>query len=596
MPVSSRKGPACPDPVTSYARAVLRKRKPIVAGPYVRGACRRHLRDLKAKDRGLRWDCSSALRAIAFFRDVLRLNSGAYEGKPFVLLPWQCFLVGSLFGWKQEDGYRRFRRAYIEGGKGCGKTPLCAGIGLYMLCADEEPRAEVYVAAYNQDQAKVMFRDAVAMVEQSPDLSSRLHLSGGQEKDNIAYVKTGSFFRPISSERQGRGKSGPKPHCALLDEVHEHPTNATVEFLAAGVKERKQPLTVMTTNSGSDHEGVCWEYHEYGRKVADGTLEDDGFFSYVCALDEGEDPFADEACWEKVNPSLPSIPGYDYLRQQVRPARSILSQAAVVRRLNFCQWRSDGTEAWVLEDLWRSCQSDALDLGDYEGAPCVGGLDLSLSSALTALVLAFEAGATGASGAGGERAWDVFSWFWMPGDRLFEFEQNDGVVGQYQAWKEAGHLFAPAGRVIDYGHAADLIVKLCARFDVQAIAYDRAKIELLRAELDKLSADVPLIEHGQGFYKAKDTGLWMPGSIEATEAAMLEGRLRVSANPVLSLCVANTQCKPSSINPSDRHFDKRKSSGRIDGSVALVQAIGAACYADLKPKASIYNERGLLVI
>ena len=556
------------------------------------GACRRHLFDLKAgKARGLRWDRASSDRAIAFFSEVLRLNSGEFEGQPFILLPWQAFVVGSLFGWKREDGYRRFRRAFVEAGKGCGKTPLAAGIGLYMLCADQEFRAEIYVAAYNQDQAKVMFRDAVAMVQQSPDLSDRLSLSGGQDKDNIAYARTGSFFRPISSERQGRGKSGPKPHCALLDEVHEHPTPATVEFLAAGVKARKQPLTLMITNSGSDKEGVCWGYHEYSRQIAEATLEDDAFFSYVCALDEGEDPFLDEACWEKANPSLPVVPGYDYLRHQVRPAREIPSQASVVRRLNFCQWRSDGTTAWVLEEIWRSCQSDDLDLGDYEGAACVGGLDLSLSSALTALVLAFEAPG------GPERAWDVFSWFWMPGDRLSEFEQTDGMGGQYQAWRDAGHLFAPSGSVIDYAHVASLLAEMCGRFDVRSIAYDRAKVELLKFELDKIgSADVPLIEHGQGFYRAQSTGLWMPASIDATEAAMLEGRLRVSANPVLTMCVANTLCKSSSINPTDRFFDKRKSGGRIDGSVALVQAIGAACYADPKPRRSIYNDQDLFVI
>ena len=575
------------DPVTAYARAVTRKRKPIAAGPHVRAACARHLRDRKeGQARGLVWDAGAAGRAIRFFRVVLRLNSGEYEGRPFELLPWQRFVVGSVFGWKRGDGARRFRRVYIEAGKGCGKSPLAGGVGLLMLCADGEVRAEVYSAAYNQAQAEILFRDAVAMVEQSPELSARLQVHGEKRKTRIDYLATRSWFQPISSERQGRGKSGPKPHCALLDEIHEHPTNATVEFLDAGVKHRRQPLTFMITNSGSDRETVCWEYHDYACKIAAGALEDDSFFGYVCALDGGDDPFKDEGCWIKANPSLPGVPGYDYLRDQAQAARGIPSKRYVVRRLNFCEW-TESAEGWLPPEIWFPAQA-ALDLAKYEGLPCYGGLDLAISSDLTALVLAFEAG---------HRKWDVFSFFWMPGDRLLELQDRDNMTPRHQQWRDQGHLFAPPGKVIDYEHAARLIVDACLRFDVRAIAYDRAKLELLAAELDKSGAAPPLVEHGQGFYRAQKTGLWMPGSIEETEAALIEQRLRIHENPVMNWCVASANCVPSSIEPSDRRFDKRKSSGRIDGAVALVEAIGAACHADaLAPPPSVYQSRGLRVI
>ena len=500
-----------PDPVRAYARAVLRKRDPVVVGPHVRAACRRHLADLKdGRKRGLKWDRAAAERVIGFFRDVLRLKGGRFEGRPFELLPWQCFLVGSLFGWKRGDGTRRFRRAYIEAGKGCGKTPVAAGIGLYMLCADGEASAEVYVGAYNQAQAQVLFRDAAAMVRQSPGLSGRLTMSGGMEKHNIAYLERRSFFRPISTERQGRGKSGPIPHCALLDELHEHPTGAMVEFLDAGTKFRSQPLTIMITNSGSDMETVCWDYHDYAVKVADGSLEDDSFFSYVCALDEGDDPFKDESCWPKANPSLPHIPGYDYLRGQVRAAKGIPSKQYVVRRLNMCEW-SESAEGWLPRELWQPAQAE-LNLSDYEGMPCGAGLDLSLTSDLTAFLLAFETE---------PRNWDAFAFFWMPGDRLLELEDRDGMAPRYQQWRDEGHLFAPPGKVIDYGHAAKFIVDICAQFDVTAIAYDPARIEYLRNALDDIGKSVPLVEHGQGFKRSPRSGLWMPGSIEETEAALM---------------------------------------------------------------------------
>ncbi len=220
------------DRVASFAHAVLAGE--IVAGPNVRNACKRHLRDVEhGPARGLIWVQELADRAIGFFEDVLCLNGGEYEGKPFLLAPWQTFVVGSLFGWMTEDGFRRFRLAYIETGKGSGKSPLVGGIGLYGLVSDGEQRAEVYAAATKRDQAMILFRDAVSMVNMSPLLSERLLQSGRDEKVwNLFYPNTNSFFRPISADE---GQSGPRPHIGLLDELHEHKTATTVNMMRAGI-------------------------------------------------------------------------------------------------------------------------------------------------------------------------------------------------------------------------------------------------------------------------------------------------------------------------------------------------------------------------
>lgn len=560
----TRKTSSSTDRATAYAKSVDSGK--IIAGPDVRSACMRHLRDLKdGHKRGLVWDTDQAAHKIEFFETVLKLNGGEFEGKPFILKEWQAFIVGSIHGWRRKDGTRRFRTAYIETGKGSGKSPLAAGLGLDMLTADGEARAEVYAAAVKQDQAKVLFRDAVAMVQLSPALSKRLDMSGGSDPDNIAFIPKGSFFRPISSERQGRGQSGPRPHCALLDEIHEHPTNAIVEFMAAGVKHRRQPLILMITNSGSDRKTVCWDYHQYGSQVCSGDKENDAFFAYICGLDKDDDPFKDEDCWPKANPSLPEIPGYDYIRGQVKAARGMPSKETLVRRLNFCEW-TDAADAWLTKDVWFPLQRK-LDLSEYESMECYGGLDLSISNDLTALVLAFPVG---------HRKWDIFSWFWMPGDKLMALQDKDGMAPYYQQWRDEGYLQAPSGKTIDYEHAAHLIADICARFDVRGIAYDRAKIELLQKELDEVGCDAPLIDHGQGFYKAQKTGLWMPGSIEELEGAIFDNRLQVNENPVLSWCVASSVCQQSNINPTDRYFSKKKATGRIDGAVAMAMAVGIA--------------------
>ena len=234
--------------VTRYARDVCTGK--IVAGPHVRDACARHLRDLKTgAKRGLRFDAAAADRVFRFFRNVLRLNGGQFEGKPFVLEPAQEFIVGSLFGWLRKDGTRRFRFAYIEQGKGNGKSPLVAGIGLYCMLADDESRAEIYAAATKRDQAMILFRDAVAMVDQSPALAANLKRSGRDDKVwNLYHERSGSFFRPISADD---GQSGPRPHVGLIDELHEHKTATVVNMMAAGRKWRRQPMIVAITNSGT---------------------------------------------------------------------------------------------------------------------------------------------------------------------------------------------------------------------------------------------------------------------------------------------------------------------------------------------------------
>ena len=135
----------------------------IVAGPHVRNACKRHIADLKRKD-GIWFDQDAANHAFAFFEEVLKLSEGQFEGQPFQLQPSQAFIVGSLFGWKRKDGRRRFRRAYIEQGKGNGKSPVAGGIGIYGMTACQEAGAQIYAAAAKKEQANILFRDAVRMV------------------------------------------------------------------------------------------------------------------------------------------------------------------------------------------------------------------------------------------------------------------------------------------------------------------------------------------------------------------------------------------------------------------------------------------------
>jgi phage terminase large subunit-like protein len=542
------------DPVTEYAQSVVDGVR--VAGPHVRGQCARHLKDLKeGKKRGLVWDVDEANKALRFYSNVLKLNGGDFEGKPFELLPWQKFVVGSLFGWHGVDGFRRFRVAYVETAKGSGKSPLAAGIGMKGLVADNEPRAEIYSAATKKDQAMILFRDAVAMVDQSPELSKRLQKSGtGERCWNLAYMAQGAFFRPISSDD---GQSGPRPHIGLIDELHEHKTNTVVEMMRAGTKSRRQAMIFMITNAGHNRMGPCWGYHEYGAKVAAGEVEDDAFFPFVCSLDEQDDPFADESCWPKANPSLQDadLPGMKYIREQVVEAKGMPSKEAIVRRLNFCQW-TDAESPWISGEVWRGAQRD-FDWQDLRGRRAVAGLDLSSTTDLTGMVFLVEPIEAG-------EPWLLVPFAWLPDVELQRKADTDRVP--YIQWRAEGYLDTTPGRAISKRVILQKLSAMCDFFEIIAVGYDRWRIEDLMALAADDGISLPEMKPvGQGY---KD----FSPALETFERMLLNGEIAHAGHKVLDWCMSNAVIEQD--GAENRKLSKEKATGRIDLAVAAVMAAG----------------------
>lgn len=556
------------DRCTAYAQAVVDG--DLVTGPHVRGACGRHLDDLAhAKERGYYYDQGAASDAIAFFEEILCLNAGQYEGKPFLLFPWQCFIIGSLFGWKRKiDKTRRFRVAYVEGPKGCGKSPLAAGIGLKGLCADKEARAEIYAAATFKDQAMVLFRDAIAFYDQSPELKERLVASGvGEKRWKLSYVDNNSFFRVLSSEK--KGQSGPRPHIALLDEIHEHRDGTVIEMLRAGFKFRRQPLSFMITNSGHDKTSVCWEYHDLGVKIAQQVTQNDEFFSYICSLDEEDlidDRYLDdETLWPKVNPSLEyGLPGYDYIRGQIREARGLPSKMATVKRLCFCVWTEAENPA-IDREAWTACQDKDYPADILKGRRCWGGLDLGDTGGLTAFALMFEPSID-------DEFWRLKVWFWIPGIGLHLRESKDHVP--YLSWRDAGYINAVDRKTIDYSFAIVKMNEICLEFNVQKIAYDRWKMKDFKKDQDRLGVTLPeLVEFGQGYQS-------MSPAIKIFETKLIEGAMRHDGNPCLTW---NASCVVAVSDAAEnKKYDKSRSTGRIDGIIAAVMACGILEEAELR--------------
>lgn len=552
------------DKTTKYAKDVLSGK--IIACNNVKLACKRHMNDLKnGSKRGLRFDVKAAGKIINFFT-YLSLSEGEFSGQPFILQPFQCFIVGSLFGWIGDDGFRRYRKSYIEIAKGNGKSPLAAGIGLYGLLASDEEAAEIYAAAVTRDQANILFTDAKRMIQASSKLSQRVMIN----VRNLAVLDTNSFFRPLSSE--ARSLDGKRVFMALIDEIHEHPTSLVVDKMQAGTKGRRQPLIFEITNSGYDKQSVCWHHHEYSEQILKGSIEDDGWFAYITGLDEGDD-WKDEKVWKKANPNLGVSVTMKYLREQVREAIGMPSKENIVKRLNFCVWTQQNNR-WINTDVWNENNTGEIDEADLVGRRCYGGLDLSSVCDISAWVMVFPCNDD-------PDKIDVLARLWCPEDRLYD--STNKYKEQYHVWHRQGFLETTPGSSVDYAFIRNKILEDARKFQLVDMNVDRLfQAHQLATELTE--EGIKVVGMGMGFIS-------FATPMKEFERRLLARKINHGGNPVLRWMadnVAVAQDPAGNIKPN-----KAESQGKIDGIVSLVMAIDRAMRSDGD---SVYASRGLLTL
>lgn len=534
--------------VDRYAEAVLDGG--IVAGPLVRLACVRHFRDRERAEAG-GWYAFREDRAdliLAFFEEVLRLPDVLDvdgEPQPFRLdvgTQFWAFVLGSGFGWVDHRGYRRFREWYIESGKGTGKTPVLAGVGLYGMTMDGERAAEIYAAAADQDQASIMFRDAVRIAQASPGLHAELEYDGGAHIWQIRHPASLSSFRTFS--RESGQKSGTRPHMGLLDELHEHPSAETSIKARAGSKRRVQPLFAEITNSGYDRTSICWQRHEHARRVLEGVADDEQLLAYVCALDEGDDPLTNEGCWPKTNPYLGVTVTEDYLRRQVANAKSIPSETNNVLRLNFCVW-TQANDRFFDRAKWQAGSVTVPDAA-LEGRPCVGAFDLGQTDDFTAWV----------------RLWTLEDGrivarcrFWMP-----EAARTTYPHRPYRLWEEAGLLTVTPGDVTDYTLVQEQISEDARASGVRMIGFDKRFAQQMAQNLQ--GEGLSLVDIPQGFYLTE--------AIRLVSTWVVDAKLCHGGDPILAWMADNAVVRHG---PDRRlRLDKEAAREKIDGIAALVMA------------------------
>ena len=383
-------------------------------------------------------------------------------GRPAVsLLDWQRDeVVMPLFGWRREDGTRRFRTAYIEVPKKNGKSTLCGGLALYLLIADGEPRAHIYGAAADREQAGIVFSEAANMVAASSELGQRVEVVRSTKR--IVDRTTNSFYHAISADAYTN--EGLNAHAIIFDELHAQKTRDLWDALRYATASRRQPLLISITTAGYDRESICYEQHEYARGVLDGRLQDSGFLAVIKAAASDDDWTVPEV-WQAANPSFGITIRPDQFEADCQEAQQSPRKESAFRRYRLNQWVGHA-DCWLSASTWE-LGAEPFDPKLLDGQDCYVGIDLARKRDIAAVVLVFKI----------DEMFYLLPRFYLPEGCLAERERHDHV--SYSTWARDGLLTLTPGDVIDYRFIRQQVNDDSQRYTIQQIGYDPWNAELL---------------------------------------------------------------------------------------------------------------------
>lgn len=371
------------DVADAYARDVVAGK--IVAGKWVKLACKRHLDDLVRAKLGADWGYHYDRwhgNDVCGFIEKLPHTEGVWETPTIKLEPPQIFILAVVFGWRRNrDNGRRFSTAYIEMARKAAKSTLTGGVVLYCTACEGEVGPQVVIGATTRDQANKVFLPAKRMVQWTPALQEAFGFHTWA--NSITCDSTGGFIQPINSI--GKTQDGHNPHLSVLDELHAHKNRALFDVIKSARGARKNRLMWIITTAGFNLYGVCYEQRTYLTKVLEGVFEADHFFGIIFSLDEEDDCF-DEKVWAKANPMIGITPTWESMREDAADARASPDSLANFKTKNCNIWLG-AAAGWLSPEAWKACANDTLDWKDFEGLTCWIGADLADKDDICALVL-----------------------------------------------------------------------------------------------------------------------------------------------------------------------------------------------------------------
>lgn len=501
-------------------------------------------------------------RAVRFISALPHVEGKwAKQGKRLVLEPWQEEFIRKLFGTVDKDGLRQYRIAYLEIPRKNGKSTMAAAIGLYLLFCDREAGAQIYGAAYDSDQASIVYRIASEMVRRT-SLDRRATIIDWRKR--ILLSGTNSFYSVV--DRDAAGSYGLNPSGIIFDELHTQKKPDLWRSLTTGQGAREQPLTVVITTAGIyDTASIAWETHEYACKVRDGIVEDPTFLPVIYAADKDDD-WTDEKTWRKANPNYGISVNPEYVATECARAQESPAYENTFRRLQLNQWTQQRTR-WISVEKWDECEWE-YDEEYLYGSKCYGGLDLGYVSDLTSFVLAFP------------KEDDVvflLSYAWCPEARLRD--PKNMYRDAYMSWVRDGHLRVTPGDTVDYSQVRADIIEIASKFQLIDFNVDWAfQAAQLAQELAAEGLTPIPMRMGHISFAAP---------MREFEERLLSQRIAHNGDPLLRWCIDNVVVKQNEMG--NLKPDKGSAKAKIDPFVATVMALDRTMKHE--DGTSVYSER-----
>lgn len=483
-------------------------------------------------------------RICKFLETYCTVPEGAQVGKPLKLEPFQKKFLRDVYD--NRDGTRR---AILSIARKNGKSGLIAGILLAHLVGPEAKRnSQIVSGAMSRDQAALVFALAAKMVQLSERLSKIVKIVPSGKR--LVGLPLNVEYRALSAD--GTTAHGLSPILAILDEVGQvrGPRSDFVDAITTSQGAHAEPLLIaISTQAPTDADLLSlW--------IDDAVLSKDS--QTVCHLYSApeECDLLDAKAWKSANPAMGKFRDADDVRRQAEEANRMPSAESKFRNLILNQ-RVEARAPFVSKNVWLSCGGEA---APWQGQRVFAGLDLSSTTDLTSFVLIWK---------GADGVWHAKSYFWTPETGLTDRAKRDRVP--YDVWVRQGHLLTTPGNTVDYDFVAAFVLEVAGECDL-TMAFDRWRMGTFKQSLARMGASDEFMaermkEFGQGFASISP-------ALDLLEADMLNARIRHGGHPVLTMCAANAVVVQDAAG--NRKLDKSKSTGRIDGMVALTMARGAA--------------------
>lgn len=544
------------DDTTNYARMVVRG--DIIASQLVIKQCEKHLKDIKNHEY-YEWHPKRAGKVIKF----IEMLPDPKTGEPNKLAMFQKFIIGSLYGWLDHHGNRRYQKAYISMARKGGKSLLVSGIALYEFLFGKNPKfgRQIYTAANSKEQARIvwdMVRKQLAAIQKQSDwIKGATKIT--ESRFEIFNIDDESLVRPLSKDTSSL--DGFEPLVGILDEYHESKDNKMMEVLESGQIQLTSPLTIIISTAGFYLNGPMYKEYEYLKRILLNDELNDNYFTFIAEQDN-ESEVHDKNMWIKSNPLLEVEAQRDTIEKNLRKRLDEGLQKNDLAKIlvkNFNLWQNAGSDGYIKHTDWLACKTE--EPFSPKGREVYLGIDLSRRDDLTAVAFVYPLE--------NEKYFVDSHVFVGHKGGIHAKSERDKIDYEQLVRTAKATLTDTVSGIINDQQVFDWMIQFIEdnQLDVKGIMYDPYAASNILVRFEEYN--YPLIEVGQSYMNLSEP-------LKQFRLDVYEGKILHDGNPNLNIAINNAVCKFD--NNGNIMLDKKINREKIDPLVALTTAFTQAMH------------------